>query len=172
MSRIDFYRAGHVGCDDPTCTGNKMNVTEQELLELKDKFIDWNVAEDGTITSSGNESWIIEGKTFVAEPIVEDDDSLTMSERMFFSMRHFVNFTYKASIEPNWEKVPEQVKNHPDKDKWIEIAANQSYSYSDLAAFICCAEVSNVKVDTSTLTVSGYDHGNESVYTFTPVEAN
>jgi hypothetical protein len=169
MRNVQFYIGKHLGCTDPECDGNKVILNLEEMERLRDKFIDWNEHEDGSITSLGTDEWVADNKTFMAMPVIEDDDALSITERLFFDVRPLMPYLFRATINPNWDDVPEDVRANPVALAQLEKMREQTYKPDDIARFLCDNMVTNVKFDKEALAISGYDHLSTSEYIFSPV---
>ena len=170
MITARLYKVKHTHSDpleDIDCLGNPTVATVEMMDAWRQMFPDWNVDEKtGVVTSRGDENFQADGKTFVAVPIFESEAALTYQQRMDLDPVRLVK-EYTLKITPNWEAIPDFVKTQPEYLKDLEDIQTKTYKRADVWGFVMEQEVTNLIVSSDGV-VSGYDHGCESQYTFTP----
>jgi hypothetical protein len=167
---IQFYRVYHEGCNDSLCLGNPQVIKSENLVVFRELFDNWTINDDGTVFSTGDEEWRATNKTFHATPIVEDDDALTIEQRIspFTLSDLLVPFpNYWVTIEPDWDLVPKAVKESPECMANLEDARKKNFDYLSVVNFIVDSQVVNVKISDYHI-VSGYSALEFTQYQFTP----
>lgn len=170
MITARLYKVKHTHSDpieDLDCLGNPTVATVEMLDHWRREFPDWNVDEKtGVVTSRGDENFQADGKTFVAVPIFESEAALSYEQRTDLDPA-VLHKQYSLKITPNWDAIPDFVKNQPEYMDDLENIQKNTYKRVDVWGFIMEHEVTNLIVSSDGV-VSGYDHGCESQYTFTP----
>ena len=161
---LDLFTASHThDTPDSSCHGNPLIVHEGNVIATLPLM--YNVEKtDDRITADME----IDGqvKHFTFERVFEDDDALSIHDRINFEPKYDM---YTLSAEPDWEKVPDVIKNDPKQLEGLEKLQGQVDHANVVKAFLNELGIVNVKVSDEDV-LSGYDLTTYTNYFYTPIK--
>lgn len=159
---LDLFVVDHTHDEPSDCIGNP-NVVPESVVQ--DYFATLEHVNLTDLNHRRAEITDQEGrKQIVADKIVEDDDAMTVLERMDYVPEYKL---YVLQVTPDWDRIPVAVKESKEHMNYLNSLQGKVFEDDDVAAMIDTLTVSNVKVHEGV--VEGYDNTSFSKYTYTPV---
>lgn len=161
---LDLFIARHThDTPDSSCHGNPVIIHEGNMIATLPMMTNVDKSDDRVTADMVDNG---EVKHFVFERVFEDDDAMAVHERINFEPKYDM---YSLSAEPDWEKIPDAIKNDPEQLKGLENLQGQVDSANTVLNFLNDSGIINVKVSDEGI-IGGYDLTTFTNYFYTPVK--